>query len=159
MRFYDVFVHAVVINCLPAGLCYKIKSAMSVLSSLLVKTTLAAPLLETCHCTCSPTVMTFWHTNPFLVRVCHWQFYSVIIKEGLSSVRLWWNSILFDTSHIYLIAECIKQQAVRKSVLAQNVSKKKRHIHMCEPVLLAFTVLWTFARKHRKGWCVVKHCR
>lgn len=32
---------------------------------------------------------------------------------------------LFDTSHKHLVATCIKQQAVRKFVLAQNVTKGK----------------------------------
>lgn len=72
---------------------------------------------------------------------------------------------LFDTSHIQLIAMCIKQQAVRKFVLAQNVTKRRdtftfmSHFFGSFLSFFFFFVLWKFVQESKKGLCILKHYR
>lgn len=57
---------------------------------------------------------------------------------------------------MYPIAMCIKQQAVRKFVLAQNVTKIKDTFTFASQFFWQLTVLWKFVQKSRKGWCILK---
>lgn len=53
---------------------------------------------------------------------------------------------------------CIKQQAVRKFVLAQNVTITRDTFTSVSQFLAAF-FLWKIVLKLRKGWSIFKHDR